>query len=46
MIVPVALGGALVFMFVFMRIVYLSLPIGEPPFAAVSLGPMQALGIR
>jgi putative tricarboxylic transport membrane protein len=45
-IAVVAVGGALVFMFVFMRIVYLSLPIGVPPFAQVSLLLMQLMGIR
>ena len=45
-IAVVAVAGALVFMFVFMRIVYLSLPIGEPPFAAVSLLLMKLMGIR
>ena len=42
----VAFGGALAFMFVFMKVVYLSLPIGRPPFAAVSLALMQLMGIR
>ena len=46
MIAVVALAGALAFMFVFMKIVYLSLPIGQPPFAAVSLALMQLMGIR
>jgi putative tricarboxylic transport membrane protein len=45
-IVAVAFGGALVFMFIFMKVVYLSLPIGRPPFATVSLLLMQLLGIR
>jgi putative tricarboxylic transport membrane protein len=45
-IVAVALGGALVFMFVFMKVVYLSLPIGRPPFAAISLALMQVMAIR
>lgn len=45
-IVAVALSGAFVFMFVFMRVVYLSLPIGSPPFSAVSLTMMQLMGIR
>lgn len=45
-IVAVAFGGALAFMFVFMRIVYLSLPIGRAPFSAVSLALMQIMGIR
>ncbi len=42
----VSLSGALVFMFVFMKVVYLSLPIGKLPFAAVSLALMQLMGIR
>jgi len=45
-IVAVAFGGALMFMFIFMKIVYLSLPIGSPPFASVSLLLMQLMGIR
>ena len=45
-IVAVALGGALFFMFVFMKVVYLSLPIGRPPFEAISLALMRLLGIR
>jgi putative tricarboxylic transport membrane protein len=45
-IAAVALGGALVFMFVFMKVVYLSLPIGRPPFEAVSLFLMHVMGIR
>ncbi len=45
-IAAVAFAGALVFMFIFMKIVYLSLPIGRPPFAAVSLLLMQLMGIR
>jgi putative tricarboxylic transport membrane protein len=45
-IATVALAGALAFMLVFMKVVYLSLPIGRPPFAAVSLALMQLLGIR
>jgi len=45
-IIGVAVAGALVFMFVFMRVVYLSLPIGEPPFASVSLLLMKLMGIR
>lgn len=45
-IVAVAFSGALAFMFVFMRIVYLSLPIGRPPFSSVSLALMQMMGIR
>src|SRR5436190_10280688 len=45
-IAAVAFAGALVFMFIFMKVVYLSLPIGRGPFAAVSLLLMQLLGIR
>lgn len=45
-IAAVAFGGALVFMFIFMKVVYLSLPIGRPPFASVSLLLMQWMGIR
>lgn len=45
-IATVALAGALVFMFVFMKVVYLSLPIGRPPFSTVSLALMQLMGIR
>jgi len=45
-IVAVSLGGALFFMFVFMKVVYLSLPIGTPPFEAISLALMQLMGIR
>ena len=45
-IATVALAGALAFMFVFMRVVYLSLPIGAPPFSAVSLQLLQWMGIR
>ncbi len=45
-IVPTAVVGSLVFMFVFMKIVYLSLPIGATPFSSVSLGLMQLMHIR
>lgn len=38
--------GALVLMFIFMKLVYVSLPIGEAPFSAVTLFLMQAMGIR
>jgi putative tricarboxylic transport membrane protein len=45
-IAVVSVVGALAFMFVFMKVVYLSLPIGRPPFAEVSLALMQLMGIR
>lgn len=38
--------GALVLMVVFMKLVYVSLPIGRPPFSAVMIGLMQLIGIR
>jgi putative tricarboxylic transport membrane protein len=38
--------GSLAFMFVFMKIVYVSLPIGHAPFSAVSLALMRLMGIR
>ena len=45
-IVPTALLGSLAFMFVFQKIVYLSLPIGQSPFDALSLALMRLMGIR
>jgi putative tricarboxylic transport membrane protein len=45
-IVPTALLGSLAFMFVFQKIVYLSLPIGQTPFDTVSLTLMRLMGIR
>lgn len=44
--IAVALIGSLTFMFVFMKIVYVSLPIGVAPFSAVSLALMQLMGIK
>jgi putative tricarboxylic transport membrane protein len=38
--------GAIGLMFVFMKLVYVSLPIGRPPFSAVMLTLMQLMGIR
>jgi putative tricarboxylic transport membrane protein len=45
-ILPTAVIGSLAFMFVFQRIVYVSLPIGTPPFDAVALGLMRLMGIH
>jgi putative tricarboxylic transport membrane protein len=45
-IVAVAFAGALSFMFVFMRVVYLSLPLGVGPFETISLALMRLMGIR
>lgn len=45
-ILTASLIGSLTFMFVFMKIVYVSLPIGREPFSAVSLLLMKLMGIR
>lgn len=45
-VLAVGLLGSLAFMFVFMKIVYISLPIGEAPFSAVSLTLMRLMGIK
>ena len=42
----IAALGSLAFMFVFMKIVYLSLPIGVAPFDTVSLALMQLMRIH
>jgi len=42
----VSVGGAGVLMFVFMRLVYVSLPIGVEPFAQVTFLLMRVMGIR
>ena len=38
--------GTLLMFFFFMKVVYISLPLGEPPFRSITLGLMQLLGIR
>lgn len=38
--------GTLLMLFFFMKVVYVSLPIGEAPFSAVTLFLMQIMGIR
>lgn len=38
--------GSIALMFLFMRVVYISLPIGVAPFSAVSLAAMKLLGIN
>lgn len=38
--------GSLALMFIFMKLVYVSLPIGEAPFSAVTFTLMQLMGIR
>ena len=45
-ILAASLSGGLVFMFVFMKIVYVSLPLGVGPFGQVSVHLMQIMGIR
>lgn len=45
-IAALSLGGALLLMFIFMKLVYVSLPIGSDPFAQVTLLLMQLMGIR
>ena len=38
--------GSLAFVFVFMKVVYVSLPLGVAPFQSVSTGLMALLGIH
>jgi putative tricarboxylic transport membrane protein len=38
--------GSLIFMYVFMKIVYISLPLGEGPFAQVTFLLMRVMGIK
>lgn len=44
-ILAVSLIGSLIYMFVFMKVVYVSLPIGKAPFSAVSLFLMKIMGV-
>jgi putative tricarboxylic transport membrane protein len=41
----IGLGGSLVLVVIFMRVAYISLPLGEGPFRAVSLGLMRLIGV-
>jgi len=45
-IVAMSLGGALLLMFIFMKLVYVSLPIGSGPFAQFTILLMKLMGIR
>ena len=45
-VIGVSLVGTLLMLFFFMKVVYISLPIGTAPFSAVSLFLMQVMGIR
>jgi putative tricarboxylic transport membrane protein len=44
--VAAALGGTLALFFVFQRVAYMSLPMGEEPFVRVTLGLMALMGVR
>lgn len=45
-VLATSLIGSLVFLFVFMKIVYVSLPLGQGPFAEVSFLLLRLMGIR
>jgi len=45
-IVATSLVGSLAFMFMFMKVVYVSLPLGVEPFAQVSFALMRIMGIK
>ncbi len=45
-ILATSLVGSLAFMFMFMKIVYVSLPLGVEPFAQVSFALMRVMGIK
>jgi putative tricarboxylic transport membrane protein len=45
-VLTTSLVGSLVFMFVFMKIVYVSLPLGQEPFAQLTYLLMRVMGIR
>lgn len=45
-IAAVSLIGTLLLLFIFMKLVYVSLPIGQEPFMQVTLFLMQVMGIR
>jgi len=42
----IAVGGALLMVVLFMRVAYISLPLGEGPFRSLSLALMSAIGVR
>lgn len=46
LVVPISLLGSLAFAFVFMKVVYVSLPLGRGPFQEVSLLLMRVMGVR
>jgi putative tricarboxylic transport membrane protein len=45
-VLATSLAGSLVFMFVFMKIVYVSLPLGQGAFAEITFFLMRLMGIR
>ena len=45
-VAAVSVVGTLLLLFFFMKVVYVSLPIGQEPFSAVTLFLMQIMGIR
>ncbi len=45
-IAAMSIGGALLLMFIFMKLVYVSLPLGSGPFAEVMILLMKLMGIR
>lgn len=45
-VLATSLIGSLVFMFVFMKVVYVSLPLGQAPFSEISFLLMRLMGIR
>ncbi len=45
-VLATSLIGSLAFMFIFMKIVYVSLPLGQNPFSEVSFFLMRLMGIR
>ncbi len=45
-IATMSVGGALLLMFIFMKLVYVSLPIGSGPFADLTILLMKLMGIR
>lgn len=45
-VAAVSVAGTLLLLFFFMKIVYVSLPIGQEPFSAVTLFLMRIMGIR
>lgn len=42
----IAVAGSLLMVFLFMRVAYISLPLGEGPFRSVSLALMTLMGVR